>query len=48
MPTEGWVSEEALFAHGKRAYIADHMKQKDNIFESIGGEFLQDRMQVPL
>jgi quinol monooxygenase YgiN len=39
---ERWVSEEALFAHGKRDYMAEYMAEKDQIFESIDGEFLQE------
>jgi quinol monooxygenase YgiN len=39
---ERWVSEEALFAHGKRDYMAEYMAQKDTIFENIGGDFLQE------
>jgi quinol monooxygenase YgiN len=39
---ERWVSEEALFAHGKRDYMAEYMAEKNKMFESIGGEFLQE------
>jgi quinol monooxygenase YgiN len=39
---ERWASEEALWAHGDRDYMAEYNAQKDKIFESIGGEFLQE------
>jgi quinol monooxygenase YgiN len=39
---ERWVSEEAVFAHGKRDYMAEYMAKKGEIFESLEGEFLQE------
>jgi hypothetical protein len=37
---ERWVSFEANVAHGERDYVAEYMATKDEIFESIGGDFL--------
>jgi len=39
---EEWISEDALIAHGKRDYMAEYMAQKDNIFERLNGNFLQE------
>lgn len=39
---ERWVSEAAVMAHGKQAYIADYMAQKDELFELLVGSFLEE------
>jgi hypothetical protein len=37
--------EEALWAHGERDYMAEYNAHKDEIFENLGGTFLQE---IPL
>ena len=39
---EHWVSLEANMAHGKRDYMAEYMAAKNEIFEDISGDFVQE------
>jgi quinol monooxygenase YgiN len=42
---EQWASEEALWVHGERDYMAEYNAHKNEIFENLGGTFLQE---IPL
>ncbi|WP_327232986.1 antibiotic biosynthesis monooxygenase [Streptomyces sp. NBC_01317] len=39
---EHWTSLEANQAHAARDYMAEYMAAKDEIFEDISGEFIQE------
>jgi quinol monooxygenase YgiN len=39
---EHWVSLEANAAHGKCDYMAEYMATKNDIFEDIDGQFVQE------
>jgi quinol monooxygenase YgiN len=39
---ERWVSMDAVVAHGKRDYMSEYNATKDDIFESLEGDFLRE------
>lgn len=39
---EHWISLDANMAHGRRDYMAEYMATKDELFEDLDGQFVQE------